>query len=184
MKSSRLKVEVLPHGNYRINPLDLIELSLTATERAEATPKNRRLRYDELHDKMIHVTFELEDMEHRLTQAERKTEQLTKRRSPAAPAKKAPTSAKKKRSTRSRTTLPRDVCHCALVCTVTRFPPSTVAKAMRDECLWVERGSWKVRGVVVKEALDYVGMKRFYELYDDHSRFVSCDECPHCGCVW
>lgn len=61
---------------------------------------------------------------------------------------------------------------------------TTVAKATRDERLWNERGSWKVRGVVVKEALDDVGMKQFYELYDAHPRFVSCDECPHGGCMW
>ncbi len=41
MKSGKLKAEVLPHGNYRIHPLDLIELSLTATERAEDTPVNK-----------------------------------------------------------------------------------------------------------------------------------------------
>jgi len=41
IKSGKLKAEVLRHGKYRIHPLDLIELSLTATERAKATPKNR-----------------------------------------------------------------------------------------------------------------------------------------------
>jgi len=48
LKSGKLKAEVLPHGKYRVNPFDLVELSLPLTERAAATPKKRRLRYDEL----------------------------------------------------------------------------------------------------------------------------------------
>lgn len=135
IKSGKLKAEVLPHGNYRINPLDLIELSLTAAERAEATPKNRRLRYDELHDKIFHLTFELEDMEHRLSQAERKIEQLAKRRSLAAPAKKAFTSAKKKRTTKSRSTLPHGLVTWRSFARTPGIPETTVAKAIKDERL-------------------------------------------------
>ncbi len=53
LKSGKLKAEVLPHGKYRVNPFDLVELSLPLTECAAATPKKRRLSYDELHEKMI-----------------------------------------------------------------------------------------------------------------------------------
>ena len=45
LKSGKLHAEVLPHGKYRVNPFDLVELSLPLTERAEATPKKRRLSY-------------------------------------------------------------------------------------------------------------------------------------------
>jgi len=45
LRSGKLHAEVLPHGKYRVNPFDLVELSLPLTERAEATPKKRRLSY-------------------------------------------------------------------------------------------------------------------------------------------
>ena len=54
LKSGKLQAETLPHGKYRVNPFDLVELSSPLTERAAATPKKRRLSYDELHNTMIH----------------------------------------------------------------------------------------------------------------------------------
>jgi len=76
LKSGKLHAEVLPHGKYRVTPFDLVELSLPLTERAAATPKKRRLSYDELHDTMIHLTIELEAVDMRLEEAERKIEQI------------------------------------------------------------------------------------------------------------
>ena len=79
LKSGKLKAEVLPHGKYRVTPFDLVELSLPLTERAATTPKKRRLSYDELHDTMIHLTIELEALDMRLEEAERKIVFLEKR---------------------------------------------------------------------------------------------------------
>jgi len=157
LKSGKLHAEVLPHGKYRVNPFDLVELSLPLTERAEATPKKRRLSYDELHDTMIHLTIELEALDMRLEEAERTIEQLKKRRSPAASTKKAPTSAKK----RSRsTTLPSDLVTWRSFARLHAIPERAVAKAIKEQKVWPEQGYWKLKGVVVKEALDYVGQKQ------------------------
>jgi len=157
LKSGKLHAEVLPHGKYRVNPFDLVELSLPLTERAAATPKKRRLSYDELHDTMIHLTIELEALDMRLEEAERTIEQLKKRRSPAASTKKAPTSAKK----RSRsTTLPSDLVTWRSFARLHAIPERAVAKAIKEQKVWPERGYWKLKGVVVKEALDYVGQKQ------------------------
>ena len=157
LKSGKLHAEVLPHGKYRVNPFDLVELLLPLTERAEATPKKRRLSYDELHDTMIHLTIELEALDMRLEEAERTIEQLKKRRSPAASTKKAPTSAKK----RSRsTTLPSDLVTWRSFARLHAIPERAVAKAIKEQKVWPEQGYWKLKGVVVKEALDYVGQKQ------------------------
>ncbi len=83
IKQGKLSVEVLPHGKYRVNPLDLVELSLPLTERAAATPTKRRLSYDELYDRLIQVTCEVEELEHRLMQAEQKIERLERQRAQA-----------------------------------------------------------------------------------------------------
>jgi len=57
-----------------------------------APHQKRRLSYDELHNTMIHLTFDLEALDERLTSFERKIGYRRKRRSPAASAKKTPTS--------------------------------------------------------------------------------------------
>jgi len=107
------------------------------------------MKYDELHDKMIHLTFEREDMDHRLMQAERKIEQLTKRRSPAVPAKKAPTSVKKKRTTKSRSTLPRDARHLAFVRSNTQHFRNNRSEGNQGrasvERAWLLEGAWRGR---------------------------------------
>jgi len=169
---------VLPHGKYRVTPFDLVELSLPLTERAEATPKKRRLSYDELHDTMIHLTIELEALDMRLEEAERKIAWLEKRRSST---KKAPTSAKK----RSRsTTLPSDLVTWRSFARLHDIPERAVAKAIKEEVLWPERGYWKLKGVVVKEALDDGGRKQFVELFERFPTFRECDECPQSAHAW
>ena len=178
LKSGKLHAEVLPHGKYRVNPFDLVELSLPLTERAAATPKKRRLSYDELHDTMIHLTIELEALDMRLEEAERKIAWLEKRRSST---KKAPTSAKK----RSRsTTLPSDLVTWRSFARLHDIPERAVAKAIKEEVLWPERGYWKLKGVVVKEALDDGGRKQFVELFERFPTFRECDECPQSAHAW
>ena len=178
LKSGKLHAEVLPHGKYRVTPFDLVELSLPLTERAEATPKKRRLSYDELHDTMIHLTIELEALDMRLEEAERKIAWLEKRRSST---KKAPTSAKK----RSRsTTLPSDLVTWRSFARLHDIPERAVAKAIKEEVLWPERGYWKLKGVVVKEALDDGGRKQFVELFERFPTFRECDECPQSAHAW
>ncbi len=176
IKQGKLQVEVLPHGKYRVNPLDLIELSLPLTERAAATPTKRRLSYDELYDRLIQVTFEVEELEHRLTQAEQKIERLERQRTQA---RSSTPMKRKKRSSRSRSTLPRDLVTWRSFARLHSIPESTVARAIRDERIWVERGFWTVDGRTVQEALDYVGIKQFIDLFEEHPRFTECDECPH-----
>ena len=129
LKSGKLKAEVLPHGKYRVNPFDLVELSLPLTERAAATPKKRRLSYDELHDTMIHLTIELEALDMRLEETERKIVSLEKRRSSTvAPA------AKKKRTTRGRsTTLPSDLVTWCSFARLHAIPERAVAKAIMEK---------------------------------------------------
>jgi len=183
LKSGRLKAEVLPHGKYRVNPFDLVELSLPLTERAAATPKKRRLSYDELHDTMIHLTFELEALDIRLEKAERTIEQLKKQG--ASTSRTPPTSAKKKRTSKARsTTLPSDLVTWRSFARLHDIPERSVAKAIKDDLLWPERGYWKVKGVVVKEALDYGGRKQFVELFERFPTFRECDECPHSAHAW
>ena len=181
LKSGKLQAEVLLHGKYRVNPFDLVELSLPLTERAAATPKKRRLSYDELHDTMIHLTFELEALDIRLEKAERTIEQLSKRQ-PAS--RTVPTSAKK-RTTKSRsTTLPSDLMTWQSFARLHDIPERAVAKAIKEQKLWPEQGYWKVKGVVVKTALDYVGQKQFVELFERFPTFRECDECPHNAHDW
>jgi len=184
LKSGKLQAEVLPHGKYRVNPFDLVELSLPLTERAAATPKKRRLSYDELHDTMIQLTIELEALDIRLEEAERKIEHLEKRRSPAALTKKAPTSAKKCTTKSRSTTLPSDLVTWQSFARLHDIPERAVAKAIKEQKLWPEQGYWKVKGVVVKTALDYVGQKQFVELFERFPTFRECDECPHNAHDW
>ena len=184
LKSGKLHAEVLPHGKYRVTPFDLVELSLPLTERAAATPKKRRLSYDELHDTMIHLTIELEALDMRLEEAERTIASLEKRRSSATSTKAAP-AAKKKRATRGRsTTLPSDLVTWRSFARLHDIPERAVAKAIKEQKVWPERGYWKLKGVVVKEALDYVGQKQFIELFERFPTFRECDECPHSAHAW
>ena len=182
LKSGKLKAEVLPHGKYRVNPFDLIELSLPLTERAAATPKKRRLSYDELHDTMIHLTIELEALDIRLEKAERTIEQLKKQG--ASTARTTPTSAKKRTSKARSTTLPSDLVTWRSFARLHDIPERAVAKAIKEQKLWPEQGYWKVKGVVVKAALDYVGRKQFAELFECFPTFRECDECPHSAHAW
>ncbi len=137
LKSGKLKAETLPHGKYRVNPFDLIELSLPLTERAAATPKKRRLSYDELHDTMIHLTIELEALDIRLEKAERTIEQLKKQ----GASRTAPTSAKKKRTSKARsTTLSSDLVTWRSFARLHDIPERSVAKAIKEGLLWPEQG--------------------------------------------
>jgi len=172
LKSGKLKAKTLPHGKYRVNPFDLIELSLPLTERAAAAPKKRRLSYDELHDTMIHLAIELEALDIRLEKAERTIEQLKKQ----GTSRTAPTSAKKKRSTKARsTTLSSDLVTWRSFARLHDIPERSVAKAIKEGVLWPEQGYWKLKGVVVKEALDYGGRKQFVELFERFPTFRECD---------
>ena len=184
LKSGKLKAETLPHGKYRVNPFDLVELSLPLTERAAATPKKRRLSYDELHDAMIQLTFEVEALDIRLEKAERTIEQLKKQGTSTS--RTVPTSAKKKRTTSKArsTTLPRDLVTWRSFARLHDIPERSVAKAIKEGLLWPEQGYWKVKGVVVKEALDYGGRKQFVELFERFPTFRECDECPHSAHAW
>ncbi len=179
LKSGKLKAETLPHGKYRVNPFDLVELSLPLTERAAATPKKRRLSYDELHDTMIHLTIELEALDIRLEKAERTIEHLKKQG-----ASTSRTSAKKRTSKARSTTLPSDLVTWRSFARLHDIPERAVAKAMKDGLLWPEQGYWNARGVVVKEALDYGGMKQFVELFERFPTFRECDDCPHSAHAW
>ncbi len=184
LKSGKLQAEVLPHGKYRVNPFDLVELSLPLTERAAATPKKRRLSYDELHDTMIHLTIELEALDMRLEEAEHKIAYLAKRQSPTASTKKSPTSAKKRTTKTRSTTLPSDLVTWRSFARLHDIPERAVAKAIKEQTLWPEQGYWKVKGVVVKEALDYSGRKQFVELFERFPTFQECDDCPHDAHLW
>ncbi len=135
LKSGKLKAEVLPHGKYRVNPFDLVELSLPLTERAAATPKKRRLSYDELHDTMIQLTFELEALDVRLEKAERTIEQLKKQG-----ASTSRTTAKKRTSKARSTTLPSDLVTWRSFARLHDIPERAVAKAIKDGLLWPEQG--------------------------------------------
>ena len=64
IKSGELQAKPIRSGYYAINPLDLVELSLPL--RVDATPKEKRLSYDELFDKFIEVQFDLDNLLHRL----------------------------------------------------------------------------------------------------------------------
>src|SRR5258708_30193506 len=74
---TKLAAKTIRSGYYVINPLDLVELSLPL--RADATPKEKRLSYDELFDKYIEVRFDLQDLQHRLGHAEAAIERLSRR---------------------------------------------------------------------------------------------------------
>ncbi len=144
IKSGKLQTEVLPHGKYRVNLFDLVELSLPLTERATAISKKRRLSYDELHNTTIHLTIELEALDMRLEETEGKIEQFLKRRSPAASTKKASTSAKK----RSRsTTLPSDLVTWRSFARLHDIPEQAVANAIKEQKLRSELGYWKLKSV-------------------------------------
>ncbi len=180
LKSGKLKAETLPHGKYRVNPFDLIELSLPLTERAATTPKKRRLSYDELHDTMIHLTFQVEALDIRLEKAERTIEQLKKQGASTSRS----TSTKKRTSKARSTTLPSDLVTWRSFARLHDIPERAVAKAIKDQNLWPEQGYWKVKGVVVKEVLDYVGRKQFVELFENYPSFLECEDCPHNAHAW
>ncbi len=82
------------------------------------------------------------------------------------------------------TTLPNDLVTWRSFARLHDIPERAVAKAIKDQKLWPEQGYWKVRGVVVKEALDYVGTKQFVELFEDYPTFRQCDDCPHGAYTW
>ena len=77
LKRGELHATALRGGQYVINPLDLVELSLPL--RDDATTKEKRLPYDELFDKFLEVRLDQEEMLYRLQQAEEKIERLTRR---------------------------------------------------------------------------------------------------------
>jgi len=77
LKRGELHATALRGGQYVINPLDLVELSLQL--RDDATTKEKRLPYDELFDKFLEVRLDQEEMLYRLQQAEEKIERLTRR---------------------------------------------------------------------------------------------------------
>jgi hypothetical protein len=98
IKSGELQAKPIRSCYYAINPLDLVELSLPL--RADATPKEKRLSYDELFDKYIEVQFDLDDLQHRLGQAEDKIEKLSRRIAELTRERKTTTARRKKRDTR------------------------------------------------------------------------------------
>jgi excisionase family DNA binding protein len=175
IKSGELQAKPIRGGYYAINPLDLVELSLPL--RADATPKEKRLSYDELFDKFIEVQFDLDDLLHRLGQAEDKIERLNRRVTELTRERKTTTTRRKKRDTRK--LLPYDYTPWRAFARLHGIPESTVARAIKEQTLYVERGNWKSGGRTVTEAFDYHERELFYDHFHTHPKFESCEDCPH-----
>jgi excisionase family DNA binding protein len=137
IKSGELPAKATRSSHYAINLLDLVELSLPL--RADATPKEKRLSYDELFEKFIEVQFDLDDLPHRLGQAEDKIERLNRRATELNRRRKATTTRCKKRETRR--LLPYDYTPWRAFARLHGIPESTVAGAIKEQTLHVERGN-------------------------------------------
>ncbi len=175
IKSGALQAKATRSGYYAINPLDLVELSLPLE--ASATPKEKRLSYDELFDKFIEVQFDLDDLLHRLGQAEDKIERLNRRVTELTRERKTTTTRRKKRDTRK--LLPYDYTPWRAFARLHGIPGSTVARAIKEQTLYVEHGNWKSGGRTVTEAFDYYERELFYDHFHTHPKFESCENCPH-----
>jgi excisionase family DNA binding protein len=178
IKSGELAAKTIRSGYYAINPLDLVELSLPL--RDNATPKEKRLSYDELFDKYIEVRFDLEDLQHRLGHAEAAIERLNRRiaeLSKPGGQRKTTATRRKKRDTRRR--LPYDYTPWRAFAKLHGIPESAVLKAIKEQHVYVERGEWIYGGRTVKEAFDYYECELFYNHFHTHPRFEACDDCPH-----
>jgi len=175
IKSGELQAKPIRSGYYTINPLDLVELSLPL--RSDATPKEKRLSYDDLFDKYIEVQFDLDDLQHRLGQAEDTLERVNRRVAELARERKATTARRKKRDTRK--LLPYDFTPWRAFARLHGIPESTVARAIKEQTLSVERGNWKSGGRTVTEAFDDYEREVFYDHFHTHPKFAPCEDCPH-----
>jgi excisionase family DNA binding protein len=177
LKCGELHATVLRGGQYIINPLDLVELSLPI--RADATPKEKRLSYDELFDTFLEVRLDQEDVLYRLNQAEENIERLTRRVADLAKSgqPKKTAAPRRKRDTRKR--LPWGYEPVSIFTRMHGIPSSTVAKAMKEQAIYAERGNWKWANTTIKQAFDDDECRLFYEHFHTHPKFTPCDDCPH-----
>ena len=178
IKSGELQAKGIRGGYYVINPLDLVELSLPI--RDDATPKEKRLSYDELYDKYIEVRFDMEDLAHRLGQAEAAIERLNRRfaeLSKGGGQRKTTTTRRKKRDTRK--LLPYDYTPWRPFAKLHGIPESAVLKAVKAGHVFIERGNWLYGGRTVKQAFDYYECELFYNHFHAHPKFEECEDCPH-----
>ena len=91
--------------------------------------------------------------------------------------RKATTTRRKKRDTRK--LLPYDYTPWRAFARLHGIPESTVARAIKEQTLYVERGNWKSGGRTVTEAFDYYERELFYDHFHTHPKFESCEDCPH-----
>ncbi|MHB8596696.1 MAG: helix-turn-helix domain-containing protein [Ktedonobacteraceae bacterium] len=175
IKNGELHATAIRSGYYAINPLDLVELSLPL--RADTTPKEKRLSYDELFDTVIEVKFDLDDLQYRLGQAEDKIERLNRRIAELTRKPTTTTTRRKKRDTRK--LLPYDYTPWRAFARLHGIPESTVERAIKEQTLYVERGNWKFGSRTITEAFDDYECELFYEHFRAHLKFKPCEDCPH-----
>jgi len=175
IKSGELQAKPIRGGYYAVNPLDLVELSLPL--RADATPKEKRLSYDELFDQYIEVRFDLDDLQHRLGQAEDKIERLSRRIAGLTRDRKTTATRRKKRDTRR--LLPYGYTPWRTFAREHGIPESAVLKAVREGHVYRESGNWVSGGRTVRQAFDAYECQLFYNHFHAHPRFKRCDDCPH-----
>jgi hypothetical protein len=197
IRSGKLPARPLADSRYGVNQADLEHLRLPEhlSETGASVLEVMQLRYPS-EEKYEQMQYSIGDLTERLEDAEKQIERLQYRfdqvlkevRENATGKKRASTrrtSSKKKRQRLKLgdiyldSILPLDLESLTVFAEQHNVPWSAVTRAIKDDQLFPERGTWKDGWRTVKVAIDERERKTFYELFHERPAFKRCDGCPH-----